>query len=435
MKKGATLFLALSLLLILCFAFTSCESTVSEKIELQTYKVVIPLEATTTEEYCAENFVLALEERLGVKLEIIRDDMPQTEKEILIGNTKREESNTRDVEMGKYQLFLIDSKIVIKGSGVYIGGGAGALLNYHLEKTDEGIFLKNMPTTDKNRTFYFESKAQDVVFMIGDGMGHNHIKMAEWDSLDHFVAQDFPRVGEVITQSQSVIDGEAEYTDSSASATAMSTGTKTLNGYIGIDKNKGKLLNIRELAHLSGAKTGVLTTDALTGATPCGYLCHLDSRYDDEALFAQIQDLIENRQVDFLAGEVDNELTDKAKEALHSFTGADSFFLMIEEAHIDKASHEKNMRRAINSVIRYNDVIEYVAQFTFMHPETMLVVTADHETGGITGSDEVDFYAFTTSNHTNANVPYFALGAGVDYIPYEIDNTYFFDLCKSAFED
>ena len=106
---------------------------------------------------------------------------------------------------------------------------------------------------------------------------------------------------------------------------------------------------------------------------------------------------------------------------------------MIEEAHIDKRSHEGDvsMTRMQDCVVRYNRCITYVICFVMLHPDTALIITADHETGGLQLGEDGK-YTFTNQTsadywqHTNTNAPIFALGEGVDALVRagtETDNT------------
>jgi hypothetical protein len=92
---------------------------------------------------------------------------------------------------------------------------------------------------------------------------------------------------------------------------------------------------------------------------------------------------------------------------------------MIEGAYIDKYSHSNATSDVLHCVERFNDSIAYTIAFTVLHPETVLVITADHECGGLTSN-----FSFTSTNHTNTNVPVFALGNTDALITSEtIDNT------------
>ena len=202
------------------------------------------------------------------------------------------------------------------------------------------IDVTNVPTEETVLTYTPAEQAKSVIFMIGDGMGENHILMAEGNGLDGFAAKEFPFSGWSVTRSLSVINKESAATDSAASGTAMSTGYKTVNGYIGIDKDGQPILNVRELAAMSGARTGVITTDVITGATPTAYMCHQLSRNDTDELAAQIDELVANKKIDYCKGDVSDALTDELKVSLKTLSaGGSTFFLMLEEGKIDKASH------------------------------------------------------------------------------------------------
>ena len=87
--------------------------------------------------------------------------------------------------------------------------------------------------------------------------------------------------------------------------------------------------------------------------------------------------------------------------------------MMLEEAYIDKNSHKNKYPEMISAVKRYNDAIAYVIEFVIMHPDTALVITADHETGGVFKLSNGS-YTFTRTTHSNANVPIFTLGYGTE---------------------
>ena len=181
-----------------------------------------------------------------------------------------------------------------------------------------------------------------------------------------------------------------------------------------MDHLKKARKNVRELACEKGARTAILTTDVITGATPAGFTAHCDSRKSTELIQSQIDELIKTGKIDFCEGSVGNSLTAKAKEAL-SLISADgsSFFMMLEEAYIDKNSHKNKYPEMISAVKRYNDAIAYVIEFVIMHPDTALIITADHETGGVFKLSNGS-YTFTRTTHSNANVPIFTLGYGTE---------------------
>ena len=405
MKK---LLLILSLFAIL-LVFASCGSKGD-------YQIVIPENATVTEQYAAENLSNIINDYYGVSLKIVKDSEKEQKHEILIGDTNRDESKTDTVlHQMQFLLFKQDSKIVIKGDGIYIGASCGKLVNEHMSVSD-GILSFNNLNSRELYTYTTPESCDSVIFMIGDGMGDVHITLGEKKCDFTFVAKQFPYKGTSVTRSQTVIDGKGTYTDSAASGTAMSTGFKTYNGHIGLDKDGNSVPNVRELAALVGAKTAVLTTDKITGATPSAYLCHNASRENSKELENEINALIKDGKVDYCKGDVDFELTLETKIALSTISKDKSrFFIMIEEGWIDKQAHNNNVQGTANTVDRFNDSIEYATQFALMHPKTALIVTADHETGNLIESTfHKSGFLFRSDEHTNKDVSIFALGAGTE---------------------
>jgi len=108
---------------------------------------------------------------------------------------------------------------------------------------------------------------------------------------------------------------------------------------------------------------------------------------------------------------------------------------MIEEGHIDKRAHEKDNEGAVEMVKRFNDAVAYATQFTLCHPDTLLIVTADHETGKLTASKYNEYgYLFHSYNHTNEDVPFFMLGAGASaYDGQTLENIELAKICASAY--
>lgn len=405
MKKILLLLSLFAILLVLA----SCGSNISK------YQIVIPENATLTEQYASENLANIIEDYYGITLKIVKDTEKEQKNEILIGETNRKESKT-DTSLDKMQflLFKDGDKIVIKGDGIYIGSACGKLANEHLTLENGDVAIKNLVTKEVVYTYEIPEKCDSVIFMIGDGMGDNHILLGEVKHNFSFVARQFPNKGTSITRSQNVIDGIGQYTDSSASGTAMATGYKTYNGYVGLDKDGNPVPNVRELAILAGAKTAILTTDKITGATPSAYLCHNLSRDDSDTLQGDIDAIINEGKIDYCKGSVDNDLVSETKIALNTISKDKSkFFIMIEEGYIDKHSHNKDKENAAYTVARFNSAIEYATQFALMHPNTALIVTADHETGNLREGNGM--FLFRSDQHTNQDVSIFGLGAGTEY--------------------
>lgn len=443
MKKLLTISLCIAMV-ICSFLLISCGNTEGEITinghSLKDFKIVIPEEADIITEYAAENLALLVKEKTNIDLSIIRDNEEESKCEILIGNTNRAISSKFEGELsdGEYILFAKGGKIVCQGSGIYVGGACGELVNTHIMsamKPDGSAKVRSISKEPAAARFVFPEKYTSVIFMIGDGMGFQHVKMFEKNKSMTFVGNMFPVSAKSVTRSLSVMKGEAGYTDSAASATAMSTGVKTLNKHLGVDENGATLLNIRELAFEMGAKTAVITTDIVTGATPSAYLVHHNSRHETEIIQAQIDALLASNKIDYLAAEVGNELTNKVAEALALISKDSSFFIMIEEAMIDKTSEKQDIWGTVGNVTRFNDAVAYASQFVMCHPDVALIVTADHETGKLTPYPALGpGFMFESYSHTNTNVPVYALGAGVSVLnDKKLENTELAQFSAKAF--
>ena len=396
-------------------------------VDIREYQVVVPKECDKYTYYAGVNLVDFIKTNAGIAIEMVTDDQPEKEYEFLIGKTNRAASSafTSTIPDGQYVLGAVDKKIVMQGNSYMIGGGVGVFLNEYVKPSGvNGVQdIKNLPTTLAAKEYVFATQAKSAILMIGDGMGHNSVNLALKNGLSEFVAQQLPYVGKAVTKSQSVIDGNATFTDSAAAATALATGYKTTNGYLGVTKYNKSVQNVRELADAKGAKTAILTTDAITGATPGGFLVHHFSRSDTAILQKQIDALLEAGAIEYCKGSVDNKLIDETRVALQTISeGDNTFFAMIEEGYIDKHAHNIRIPEVIHTVTRYNECIAYAVQFILCHPGTALVITADHETGGIVESKNSQYGYIWTSHtsptyteHTNTNVPIYAVGPETEF--------------------
>ena len=195
--------------------------------------------------------------------------------------------------------------------------------------------------------------------------------------------------------------------------TALSTGNKTTNGRIGKDENGNDLQSLTELAASLGMATAVMSTDALTGATPSAFYAHAMDRGDTDDIIACSVAKIESGMIIKcgLDGDISyqNRITETLVELAKNENG---FFVMYEEGHIDKHSHSNDKTSTFNSVIRFNQAIGVFMEYAFYHPDTFVVITADHETGGLTGTGSG--LSYTTTGHTGADVPVFGYGKGAE---------------------
>lgn len=353
---------------------------------------------------------------------------------------------------------------------------------------EEAFYSKTVVFTkadlDKaNSTEYVKPK--NVIYMIGDGMGLNDIticnKFSDFKFDFGLVLDQLKNQGFATTKSSS-----SDVTDSAASATALATGFKTANSIIGKDRFGEDLTNISEIARSVGKKIGIVTSDSVMGATPSGFSVHNISR-DNTAEIARSfmkmkpDVLIGNGYTEFSSAVLGNEetkpmlstvnlanefsnfefcLTKSSKKDLpfFGFTGFsltsgdyrlaqvtemalktlenddEGFFLMVENAGTDKAGHSNNMQGKVDNVAVFDKAVAVAVKYCMEHPDTVLIVTSDHETGGVTlpeGDDyTLDQVKFTTTNHSGVNVGVFAIGYGTEYFNGKtVDNT---DIAKFA---
>ncbi len=423
-KRGLALFI--SGLLTFSFAGVACNDSTSSGTEasilfngvaLDEYTIIYDSEDVFSQ-YCAENLAELLLDVVACDLKVFPDGQTETQYEILVGATSREESQElTDVPLEEMQYIVSakQDKIMLYANDYMVGGGANYLVNEILRPAlVEG---KTEVSYSENLTpFTYQFKApENVVLMIGDGMGDNHIECAKYQgAIEEFYAARMPNIGKVTTYSASVTAGTAAYTDSAAAATALATGYKTLNGYIGIDELAKPKKNLRELAREKGANTAVLTTDAITGATPAGFIAHHTNRQDTGGLTKQINAELESGSLMIAKGDLGGGLCRRTRTTLNAISARDAkFFIMIEEGYIDKYSHSNSIPNMIDALARFNETVACVMQFTLMHPNTALLVTADHETGGLKQHEKGHFY-YTGGDHTNADVSLFAMGLGTE---------------------
>lgn len=273
-----------------------------------------------------------------------------------------------------------------------------------------------------------------IFLFIGDGMGYAQVQAAQEaraaGGLEPLSFVDFPVQGSVKTN-----NAQDNVTDSAAAATAISTGTKTLNGYLGLDANKSRIETIAETLRNMGRKIGILTTVSLDHATPAGFFAHVDSRRS----YSTIADDLFASGFDFFAGGGFHNTPDAADHAfengyqlIHSFeeapvstvgglilsstmifgdygvlpaidggartswlkkatdlgisrlTAPEGFFLMVEGGRIDYFCHYNDAASFVAELFDMDEAIQSALDFYAQHPqETLILVTADHETGNV----------------------------------------------------
>ena len=373
-------------------------------------------------EYIA-NQVLA---RTGIILPICEADTGTYDHEILVGETDRALSQALEAPSGTLEFALMadENHIALEGEWFVIAAAAYYFVETYIPGDE---FCSELPM-EATVCQPITQEARNVIFMIGDGMGPVQTQLFAdltpsadvpyFDGEDFFYGYLLPYQGVIHTDSLSGL------TDSAAASTALACGYKTLNSHAGTDAEGNQLQSLTELAAEKGKATGIMSTDKLVGATPAGFTAHVEDRDDTSAVSRSQQRLMKQYGTVLDCGlhgtkDYQTHITDM----LARLEGdEDGFFLMYEEGHIDKASHAYDLQATFDCMIRFNQAIGVCMEYAFYHPDTLVLITADHETGGLT-PDGTGHYAYTAEAHTNVDVPIMAYGRGAEaYDHYDQQN-------------
>ncbi len=317
---------------------------------------------------------------------------------------------------------------------------------------------------------------KNIIIIIGDGMGPNDITLAEENAdgvYDFGLALNLIKNHGLAT-THSASD---EVTDSAASGTALSTGVKTNNGYIGKDVNGNDLKTMAELAREMSKKVGIITDEVISGATPTAFTVHNISRSNTAELvnsmikfkpdvlmgkdynsvfmtlgdeereifendyvvarkflgFKGALDSDPNREKSFLgflsgySSVASDELALCAELAFERLKNDNGFFIMIESAGTDKYGHSNDIQGKLNSVVTLDRTVAAALKFMEKNPDTLLIITSDHETGGVKLPSQDTKYLsdlLTVTEHTATPVRVFGVGKGTEYFKGKtVDNT------------
>lgn len=284
------------------------------------------------------------------------------------------------------------------------------------------------------------------------------------------------------------------YTDSAAGGSAIACGEKLVNSQVGVDIFDNPIENLVEIAHGLNKKTGVLTSDNLVGATPSDFLVHVSERHmseeiitqvassDADLVLAQIEKTYKKDQetyeklfqengfdIAYNVGELNKEsdkilglfngvmprqdpraptLAELTAFSLDYLDNDEGFFLMVEGANIDKDSHANQSYEMMKELVGFNEAVKVADQWASTRDDTLIVVTADHETGGLyfdretsTQENILSNIHWLTQNHSRTRVDIAIRGDISDFtdkysthfstlecLPYW-DNTDIFKLC------
>ncbi len=235
--------------------------------------------------------------------------------------------------------------------------------------------------------------ADSVILMIGDGMGNKHIQCVGRDN-DLFLQTLSPQVQLHTSSADNAI------TDSAAAATAYSCGIKTNNGYLGMDAQQKNCRTIAEEAVEQGKDVYILSTDMDTGATPSAFYAHVNSRYNREKILEYKKQASEKMHILLNESHIDLAVENLLEKLKSSST---PYFVMIEEAYIDKCSHNNDYNCMEQALKNFDKAVKLVYEFAQNREDVHVFVTADHETGGLSQNCE-----YTTRNHTLLDVSLFA---------------------------
>jgi alkaline phosphatase len=330
------------------------------------------------------------------------------------------------------------------------------------------------------------SKPKNIILMIGDGMGVTQVYAGLTANGGHLNLESCTYVGFQKTHSAS-----SYTTDSGAAATSIATGKKTRNGAIAVDTSGQRLKTILEMAEEAGLSTGLVATSTITHATPASFVAHNPDRGKYEEIAMDFigagleviigggrnhfnrrednRDLLKDLRADgYQVTERIDQVDPDHPGAIAVFTDSlamppamkgrgdllpgatelalgrlaeneKGFFLMVEASQIDWAGHDNDTEYLVSEMIDFDNAIGKALEFARKNPETLVIITADHETGAMaiergnmkTG-DVVGLYS--SEGHTGVMVPVFAYGPGSESFAGIYENTDIFEKMAGLME-
>ena len=310
-------------------------------------------------------------------------------------------------------------------------------------------------------------KATNVIYMIGDGMALPQVFATMLATGQDLAFQQFPYIGVVDTRSAS-----NDITDSAAGGTALACDKKTKNGMVGMDPDTLAMESILDVMANHGKATGIVVTCYAGHATPATFFAkvpkrsmyediavqmaesdklnvmigggrkHFDQRKDSVNLIERMENELGWKVYDTLADidttcmkyavlaakghmpiapERGDFLPDGVKTALKTLSqNKEGFFLMVEGSQIDFACHAHDSVNMVDETVDFSKAIEVALDFAKADGNTLVVVTADHETGGLTMIDPQGHYSnvtfnYSTGSHTCLPVMIYAYGPGAEH--------------------
>ncbi|NRB48232.1 MAG: alkaline phosphatase [Saprospiraceae bacterium] len=325
---------------------------------------------------------------------------------------------------------------------------------------------------------------KNIILLIGDGMGLTQVSTTYYYKEGESNFSRFKHIG--LHQNQPT---SHKVTDSASGATAFAAGVKTYNGAIGVDQDTTPVRTILEMLAAKGYHTALIATSSIVHATPASLYAHTASRSSYEEIARQLV----YAPVNFFAGggtkffversEIVNYLDTLQQrgfqvntaglsskrlnpEENHAFLLApdgmpkmqegrgdflpkatdlalkylakdeDGFFLMVEGSQIDWGGHANDAQYVIQETLDFDKTLEVALDFAAKDKNTLVIVTADHETGGLSLSASTIYGqgdyskitpSFSTGNHSAALIPVFAYGPGAEQFMGIYQNNEIFD--------
>ena len=327
-------------------------------------------------------------------------------------------------------------------------------------------------------------EVKNIIYLIGDGMGLSSVSMMQVES--GYNTTIFDLAENVALQKTYSADNRV--TDSAASGTALATGYKTNNTFVGCTPDGVAVESLMDVAKAHGKATGVVVTTYLQHATPAAFYAHTENRHNYHIITEQLvassldiaigggmghfkeryndeaKEVFKNHGFDLVEEfeELHNQngdsrtlallsdwevgsnsgsyLADATREALRLLEkrGEDNgFVLMVEGSLIDGMGHANNAQAQQIEMQGFMGAIEVAVEYAKAHEGTLVVVTADHETGGLSiVSADANFnlseqgveYRWTTNGHSGAMIPIYLYGAAHESINGIVENT---DIAKT----
>lgn len=308
-----------------------------------------------------------------------------------------------------------------------------------------------------------DARARNVILFVGDGMGPQHVNAARAFLGRPLSFEHFPYHSDLGTDSATA----SGPTDSAAGATAMGTGVRVYNGVISLAlPGDGHILpTVLEQCQERGKSSGLVTTSYMTDATPGAFAAHEESRTeyaaiagdylndsrpnilfgggdrglspdlaqsagyqvvtDTGTLLALDEDASRHVSGQFGSGEMPSifdgrgnlptlpQMTDAALTLLSR--DSDGFFLLVEQEGTDTYAHMNNITRTVHAAIELDEAVTEAVEWSAGQADTLILVAADHETGGLTlladnGPGNMPSVSWTTAGHTDTPVPLYGMG-------------------------